>query len=108
MIEEARANLLMVLRDCHTSRLANGQLDKGAWLKGIASDPAKEPDKPAVHIPDITAGGTLWMVWGEKGMLRFLEKGLSPSGSAPPSHMPADRLKQDDAEAIIAYLKSLR
>jgi len=88
-------------QNCHTRRTATGELDKNAWLKGVTSD-------PSVYIPDITAGGNIWMQWGEKGMLRFLEKGTSPSGAKPSIHMPAYKMRHDDAEAIVAYLKSLR
>jgi len=88
-------------QNCHTQRTATGELDKDAWLKGVRSD-------PSVYIPDITAGGNIWMEWGEKGMLQFLEKGTSPSGAKPSVHMPAYKLRHDDAEAIVAYLKSLR
>jgi mono/diheme cytochrome c family protein len=88
-------------QNCHTPRTATGELDKKAWLKGVPSDPSR-------YIPDITAGGALWMTWGEKGMLQFLEKGTSPAGFKPSTHMPAYKLRHDDAEAIVAYLKSLR
>ena len=88
-------------QDCHTQRTATGELDKNAWLKGFKSEASG-------YIPDITTGGTLWMLWGEKGVLRFLEKGTSPSGTTPSVHMPAYKLRHDDAEAIVAYLKSLR
>jgi mono/diheme cytochrome c family protein len=88
-------------QNCHTPRTATGELDRDVWLKGVASD-------PSVYIPDITASGNIWMLWGEKGMLRFLEKGTSPSGATPSIHMPAYKLRHDDAEAIVAYLKSLR
>ena len=100
-------------QDCHTPRTAAGELDKTAWLRGVPVDPVADPvrsasGKPQVHIPDITAEGTLWMLWGEKGMLRFLEKGSSPSGTTPSSHMPTYKMRHDDAEAVVAYLKSLR
>jgi mono/diheme cytochrome c family protein len=88
-------------QNCHTRRTTTGELDKDAWLKGVTSD-------PSIYIPDITAGGNIWMEWGEKGMLQFLEKETSPSGSTPSVHMPAYKLRHDDAEAIVAYLKSLR
>ena len=88
-------------QDCHTQRTATGELDRDAWLKGVVSGPSG-------YVPDITAGGNIWMQWGEKGMLEFLEKGTSPSGSKPSVHMPAYKLRHDDAEAIVAYLKSLR
>lgn len=96
-------------QDCHTPRTATGELDKKAWLRGVPADPVKETSgKPTVNIPDITAEGTLWVVWGEAGMLRFLEKGTSPSGATPSTHMPSYKMRHDDAEAIVAYLKSLR
>lgn len=90
-------------QNCHTQRTAKGELDKGAWLKGATSDSAGKP----AYIPDITAGGNVWMLWGEEGMLQFLEKGTGPAGTKPSSHMPAYKLRHDDAEAIVAYLKSL-
>jgi mono/diheme cytochrome c family protein len=89
---------------CHTPRTATGELDRAAWLKGSGSDPSGKP----AYIPDITAGGNLWMQWGEKGMRQFLEKGTSPAGTKPSVHMPAYKLRPDDAGAIIAYLKSLQ
>lgn len=92
-------------QDCHTQRTATGELVKGAWLKGVRSDSS---GKPAGYIPDITASGNLWMVWGEKGMVEFLEKGTSPAGYKPSVHMPAYKLRPNDAEAIVAYLKSMR
>lgn len=88
-------------QNCHTARTATGELDKRAWLKGVASD-------PSIYIPDITAEGNIWMQWGEKGMLQFLEKGTTPSGANPSVHMPVYKMRHDDAEAIVAYLKSLR
>ena len=90
---------------CHTRRAATGQLDKGAWLRGAPTNPG---GKSAAYAPDITAGGNVWMLWGEAGMLQFLEKGTSPAGGKPSVHMPAFKLRHDDAEAIVAYLKSLR
>ncbi len=96
-------------QDCHTRRTPTGNLDKGAWLQGTPIDPAPAPSgKPTIRIPDITPEGTLWILWGERGMLNFLEKGTSPSGATPSTHMPAYKMRHDDAEAIVAYLKSLR
>ena len=92
-------------QNCHTQRTATGALDRDAWLKGVRSDPS---GKPAVYAPDITGEGNIWMLWGEKGMLQFLEKGTNPAGSTAPPHMPAYKLRHDDAQAIVAYLRSLR
>jgi len=87
-------------QDCHTQRLASGEFDKKAWLKGAAL-------KAGVSAPDITAGGELWKRRGEKGMLRFLENGGHPEGGTATPPMPPYKLRPDDAEAIVAYLKSL-
>lgn len=81
---------------CHTRRLADGGPDASAWLKG------------GTDAPDITSGGALWKTWGEKGMARFLQTGRDPAGASAAAHMPAYRLRPDDAEAIAAYLKSLK
>jgi mono/diheme cytochrome c family protein len=80
-------------QECHTARLASGELDRAAWLKGGKG-------------PDITPGGALWKDRGEKGMLRFLETG-DRHGRAAAKPMPPYKLRHDDAEAIVAYLKSL-
>ncbi len=96
-------------QDCHTRRTATGELDRSAWLRGVEADPVKAPaGKLPVRIPDITAEGTLWVLWGEKGMLEFLERGTSLSGAKPSVHMPSYKRRHDDAEAIVTYLKSLR
>ena len=97
-------------QDCHTQRLATGELDRRAWLKGATMElSSKDPSgRSSVPVPDITSGGALWPRWGEKGMLRFLETGTNPDGVAAGAPMPAYKLRRDDAEAIVAYLKSLR
>lgn len=91
---------------CHTRRLASGEFDRAAWLKGGA---ATVPGAAATSkAPDLTSGGDLWKEWGERGMARYLETGADPSGKGSGAHMPAYRLRRDDAEAITAYLKSLK
>jgi mono/diheme cytochrome c family protein len=90
-------------QDCHTQRLASGELDKKVWLKG-----ATLSGKSRTVAPDITSGGDLWRRWGEPGMLRFLENGGHAEGATAGAPMPPYKLRPDDAEAIVAYLKSLR
>jgi hypothetical protein len=41
-------------------------------------------------------------------MFRFLVHGVNPEGKAARPPMPAYKLRPDDAEAMVAYLKSLR
>ncbi|MBZ5592965.1 MAG: c-type cytochrome [Acidobacteriia bacterium] len=97
-------------QDCHTPRGADGQLDREKWLKGAVLDfqpmqPVKEWHKTS---PDLTPGSRLWNRWGEKGITEFLKTGLGPSGHAADPPMPAYKLKAEDAEAMVEYLKTLK
>lgn len=89
---------------CHTKHLAGGELDHAAWLKGGVADVPGHASK----APDITSGGQIWKTWGEAGMSRYLQTGKDPAGKGSGSHMPAYRLRPDDAEAIASYLRSLK
>jgi mono/diheme cytochrome c family protein len=95
---------------CHTPRGADGQLDREKWLKGTVLDfqpmqPVKEWHKTS---PDLTSGSRLWERWGENGITEFLKTGLGPNGHAADPPMPTYKLKAEDAEAIVAYLKTLK
>ena len=97
-------------QDCHTPRGADGQLDREKWLKGTVLDfqpmqPVKEWHKTS---PDLTPGSRLWQRWTEKGITEFLKTGLGPSGHTADPPMPTYKLKAEDAEAIVAYLKTLK
>ena len=85
--------------DCHTPRKANGEFDQSKRLKGAMLPKAS---------PDLTSSGHLFRQWAERGMVKFLETGLDPNGHVAASHMPAYKLRPHDAEAIVAYLKSLK
>lgn len=96
--------------DCHTPRLASGELDRTKWLKGTVLD-----FKPVADIPiwqgasvDLTPGGQIWKSWGESGIVKFLTTGVAPNGQPPRPPMPAYKMKTADAKAIVAYLKSLK
>ncbi|HOK45328.1 MAG TPA: c-type cytochrome [Bryobacteraceae bacterium] len=95
--------------DCHTEHLANGMPNVAKQLRG-----ALLPFKPVVSMPwapmapDLTPRGAIWQTFGEAGLVRFLQTGLNPSGNRPNPPMPPYRLSREDAEAIVAYLKTLR
>lgn len=84
--------------DCHTPHKSTGDYDSSKALKGVT--------QPKVS-PDLTSSG-LFSQWGERGMVKFLETGLDPQGHPAPSHMPAFKLRPHDAQAIAAYLKTLK
>ena len=97
-------------QDCHTPRGETGQLDKTKWLKGATLDfqPMKEVKGWHATSPDLTGTGRLFQRWGEDGIVTFLVTGKGPRGNGADAPMPTYTLKQDDAEAIVAYLKSLK
>jgi len=96
-------------QECHTPKSADGQFDKEKWLKGAVLniqpiEPVKGWHKTS---PDLTKGSRLWQRWGEQGLVNFFKTGKGPSGNLADAPMPTYRLTPDDAEAVVAYLKSL-
>jgi len=93
--------------ECHTPRDENGILQLREYLKG-APVPVKSPPYPqmkwALKAPPIAGlpGYT------EEQSIRLLMDGLTRDGGRPDPPMPQFRLNRADAEAVVAYLKSLR
>lgn len=90
---------------CHTQRDASGNPDRGHWLMG---GPAQiQPTYPApnwaIREPRIAGGppGT------DEEIIRLLTTGISRTGKPPNLPMPPFRMTRADAEAVLAYLKSL-
>jgi mono/diheme cytochrome c family protein len=104
------ANEVGKCQDCHTPRTESGELDTSKWLKGATLDIEPTHETKGWHktSPDITSSGRLFARWGEQGLVKFLESGVGPTGHAADPPMPAYKLKPADAEAIVAYLKSLK
>ena len=78
-------------QDCHTAHMmGTGNIVKSAWMKGAQLDFVKVDQPPGWHsrAPDITATSSLWMSWGEDGMVKFLETGTSPRGNKAAPPMP--------------------
>jgi len=95
---------------CHTPRLENGELDKEKWMKGAVLDfqPMKEVKGWHKTSPDLTPGSRLWSRWGEATILKYFMTGLAMNGKPADSPMPAYKLSQADAEAVVEYFKSLK
>lgn len=96
-------------QECHSARTAAGELDKDKWLKGATLDFAPMHEVKGWHktAPDITGGSPLFKRWTEKGVTEFLVTAKNPRGGAADPPMPAYKMTRADAEAIVAYLKSL-
>jgi len=97
-------------QECHTPRLDNNELDKEKWMKGAVMNIA--PIKPVEGwhktAPDLTPDGRLWERWGEAGLVKFMTTGQNPRGGKADAPMPTYKLTQADAEAMVAYLKTLK
>lgn len=90
--------------DCHTPHDKNGKPDptrrlQGAPFPGAANDPHLAPFAPPIAgLPGRK----------EEDVIKFLQTGQRPDGSQPRPPMPPYRLNREDAEAVVAYLKSLK
>ena len=91
--------------ECHTPRDANNQLDRSRWLQGasIWIEPVRPVSNWAQFAPPLAGLPSL----SDEQMERVLEKGESANGREiqPPMHIY--HLNHSDAQAIIAYLRSL-
>jgi mono/diheme cytochrome c family protein len=90
---------------CHTPRTAQGELDRTRLLQGAPIPvPAPFPMSHwAFEAPKI-AGLPGWMA---EDAVRLLQTGRSARGYVPRPPMPPFRMTQEDAAAVVAYLKSL-
>lgn len=91
--------------ECHTPRDENGNLIESKLFKG-APVPVSAPPYPhlewAFQAPDIAG------LVGYDNEVQFLMTGIVPrTGKAPRRPMPPFKMNQEDAEAVVAYLKSL-
>jgi mono/diheme cytochrome c family protein len=91
--------------ECHTPRNAQGELKHDAWLQGapIWITPVRPIANWADRAPALAGLPSLTEAEAE----RVLEKGIGPEGETlrPPMHIY--HMKHEDAEAIVAYLRSL-
>jgi mono/diheme cytochrome c family protein len=93
--------------ECHTPRDSNGLLLRTEYLKGApvpVHSPPYPPIKWALKAPAI--GGLPG--YTEQQGIRLLTEGITRDGRTPDPPMPRYRLNRSDAEAIVAYLKSLQ
>ncbi|MCC6538835.1 MAG: c-type cytochrome [Bryobacterales bacterium] len=98
-------------QECHTPVNDKGELDleknmKGRVMNWTPITPVADWHKTS---PDITPAGRLWTRWGgEEAMIKYLMTGLTPRNKPAGPPMPAYKMKREDAEAIVEYLKTLK
>ncbi|MGA2200923.1 MAG: c-type cytochrome [Terriglobales bacterium] len=90
---------------CHTPRDSHGNLDRTRWLQGAPVPwlPAKPDSDWPLNAPRI--GGT--PPANDADMIKLLTTGVWTTGDRLRLPMPQFRMDRSDAEAVVAYLKSL-
>jgi len=90
---------------CHTRRDEDGKPDRAHWLHGGPTQTRPTYPSPswAVVEPRIAGAppGT------DIEIINLLTTGISRTGQPPNPPMPPFRMTREDAEAVLAYLKSL-
>ncbi|MGD1095710.1 MAG: c-type cytochrome [Bryobacteraceae bacterium] len=91
---------------CHTQRDEHGDPDRANWLMGGPAQlrPAYTEPNWAQREPRIagTPPGT------DAEFIKLLTTGISRTGRPPNPPMPPFRMSREDAQAVLAYLKTLR
>jgi mono/diheme cytochrome c family protein len=91
---------------CHTPRDENGTSDRGHWLEGAAvwlksAGPTADWPLQAPRIAGIPPGT-------DAEMVTLLTTGIWKDGKPLRQPMPQFRMTEPDAEAVVAYLKSVK
>lgn len=91
--------------NCHTPRNSHGVLDRSKWLQG--GPLFWQPAHPLADYPQLVPriGGTPPATDDE--MITLLTTGIWKDGNRLRAPMPAFRLTREDAQAVVAYLKTL-
>jgi mono/diheme cytochrome c family protein len=90
---------------CHTPRDANGELDRTRLLKGAPVPvPSPFPGQPWAFTAPAIAG---LPGFSDEDEITLLTTGRRPGSAVPKPPMPPFRLTREDAEAVVAYLRSL-
>lgn len=99
------ADDLAVCSQCHTPRDAQGALDRSKWLEGapLWLNPAQAIEDWPLQAPRIAGDppGT------DAEIIKLLTTGIWRDGKPLRAPMPQFRMSANDAQAVLAYLKSL-
>ena len=94
-----------VCSQCHTPRTSAGRLDRSKWLQGAPvgwkpADPSTDWPLQAPRIAGTPPGS-------DAEMITLLTTGLWRNGKPLRPPMPQFRMSPEDAQAVVAYLRSL-
>ena len=94
-----------VCGNCHTPRKPNGELDRSRWLAGAPVP--YSPARPTSDWPTVAPRLAGLPPTGDAGMITLLTTGVWVTGKPLRDPMPRFHMTRSDAEAVLAYLKSL-
>lgn len=92
--------------DCHTPMNERGEFIQDKWLQGT-----KLTFTSTVPVPnwaDTSANIAGLPGWDHANAVKFFMTGLAPNGQPARPPMPAYHMNKTDAEAVVAYLESLK
>ena len=92
--------------DCHTPMNAKGEFIPGKWLQGkkLEFAPTIAMQVWADTSPNIAG----LPGWKHENAVQFFMTGLAPNGQPARPPMPQYKMNRADAEAVVAYLESLK
>ena len=92
---------------CHTPRHADGSLDRSQWLAGAPVP--YQPSQPTTSgWPTVAPRIAGLPPASNDGMVTMLTTGVWITGKQLKDPMPKFHMTKADAEAVVAYLKSLK
>ena len=91
--------------DCHTPRDEKGEFIKEQWMKGATL--SFKPIAPMPVWADKAVNIAGLPGWDKDAAIKFMMTGIAYNGLPARPPMPQYRFNRADAEAIVAYLKSL-
>lgn len=94
-----------VCGNCHTPRTPNGEPDRSRWLAGAPVP--YQPSQPTADWPTIVPRIAGLPPASDVGMITLLTTGIWITGKPLKDPMPKFHMTPADAEAVLAYLKSL-
>ena len=91
---------------CHTPRTASGELVRSQWLAGAPVP--YQPSQPATDWPTVAPRIAGLPPASNDGMVTLLTTGIWITGKPLRDPMPKFHMNRADAEAVVAYLKSVK
>jgi len=94
-----------VCSQCHTPHDINGQMDRGKWLGGAPL--WLQPTVPISDWPLVAPRLAGTTPGSDADMVKLLTTGIWRDGKYLRPPMPQFRMTKEDAESVVAYLRSL-